>query len=69
MIRFKLFDTAQGQMDLESNINDWLTVHPKVKIIASNLTWDQSNIVYTVLYTEPATRNTGKAGARIPKKT
>lgn len=69
MTRFKLFDTAQGQMDLESNINDWLSSHPKVNIISANLTWDQSNIVYTILYTEPGTRTAGrKQNPKPPEK-
>ncbi|MFA6060358.1 MAG: hypothetical protein WC756_19310 [Taibaiella sp.] len=50
MKAFKLFDTSQGKMDLEENINDWLGQNGGIDIIAAHLMWDGSNLVYTILY-------------------
>lgn len=52
MKAFKLFDTSQGKMDLEGNINDWLDQNGGIDIIAAHLMWDGSNLVYTILYSK-----------------
>ncbi len=50
MKEFKLFDTSQGKMDLEANVNAWLAANAHIEIISTNLVWDENDLVFTILY-------------------
>lgn len=46
----KLFDTSQAEMSMEDEINQWLSHNTHIQVISTNLAWDESNLVYSILY-------------------
>lgn len=52
MIKFKLIDTAQGNINLEANVNEWLAQNQNIEIISTNLVFDEDDLVYTIMYKE-----------------
>jgi hypothetical protein len=55
----KLFDTSREEMDMEDAINLWLADNAHIEVISTNLVWDESNLVYSVLYSKESIEAAG----------
>jgi hypothetical protein len=48
----KIFDTSHEENTLEEAINKWLSDNGQIQVISTNLVWDESNLVYSILYSK-----------------
>jgi hypothetical protein len=55
----KMFDTSHEEMSMEETINQWLSENSHIQVISTNLAWDESNLVYSILYSKESIEPAG----------
>ena len=48
----KIFDTSHEDCTLEEAINQWLSENKGIQVISTNFVWDDSELVYSILYSK-----------------
>ncbi len=48
----KIFDTSHEDSTLEEAINQWLSDNKGIHVISTNFVWDDSELVYSILYSK-----------------
>jgi pyruvate/oxaloacetate carboxyltransferase len=55
----KIFDTSKDERSMEQSINEWLSENAHIQVISTNIVWDESNLLYSILYSTDNIETTG----------